>query len=210
MFYRILRAVIRWWAKWYLRLEVVGLEHFPKTGGVLVAGNHVSYLDIPMLGCALARPADFMGKRELFRHPVVGWIYRRLGGFPIRRGGVTKDSLAEAVRRLQAGRVVVIYPEGRISETGDLLPPKLGFGLVVERAGVPVVPVYMTGTDAAMPRGRRWIWPRPVKVFIGPPLVFERRGGPPAEDDARQWYEEVGSSVMGAIEALRQRSRQQQ
>jgi 1-acyl-sn-glycerol-3-phosphate acyltransferase len=206
MFYRVVRLVIRWWARWYLRLEIVGQEHVPVSGGVLVAGNHVSYLDIPMLACALDRPADFMGKRELFRHPVVGWCYRRLGAIPIRRGGVTKDALAEAARRLQAGRVVVIYPEGKISETGDLLPPKLGIGLVVERAAVPVVPVYMRGTDVAMPRGRRWIWPRPVKVFIGPPLVFRRQAADPAGADLRLWYEEVGAGVMQAIEALRQQS----
>lgn len=211
-FYGFVRAVIGWWARWYLRLEVVGREHVPATGGLLVAGNHVSYLDIPMLGCALGRPADFMGKRELFRHPVIGWIYRRLGGFPIRRGGVTKEALSEAVRRLQAGRVVVIYPEGGINLTGELLPPKPGLGLIVARAGVPVVPAYVTGTDAAMPRGSWWIRPRRVTVRIGPPLWFEPVGsvsqvetGENGEQE-KAFYMEISRKVMDAIERLRQES----
>ena len=217
MLYTILRVIIGWWASWYLRLDVVGREHVPPSGGLLVAGNHVSYLDIPMLACALGRRADFMGKRELFRHPVIGWVYRHLGGFPVRRGGVTKEALQEATRRLREGGVVVIYPEGQISPSGELLPPKPGIGVLVARSGVPVLPAYVAGTDRAMPRGRWWIRPRPVKVLIGRPLVFEPYGGPetpevdeddPAEmrEQQRAWYLEVGQRVMEAIDALRLQS----
>jgi len=210
--YDIVRAVIGWWAGWYLRLKVVGREHVPPTGGLLVAGNHVSYLDIPMLGCALGRQADFMGKRELFRHPVVGWAYRRLGGFPVRRGGVTKEALSEAIRRLRAGRVVVIYPEGGINLTGTLLPPKPGLGLIVARTGVPVLPVYVTGTDEAMPRGSWWIRPRRVTVRLGRPLRFHPparltrdEAGDNGEQDKAQ-YMEISRTVMDAIERLRRKS----
>jgi 1-acyl-sn-glycerol-3-phosphate acyltransferase len=211
-FYTMVRAIIGWWARWYLRLKVVGREHVPPSGGLLVAGNHVSYLDIPMLGCALGRQADFMGKRELFHHPVIGLIYRRLGGFPIRRGGVTKEALSEAVRRLQAGRVVVIYPEGGINLTGELLPPKPGLGLIVARAGVPVLPAYVTGTDAAMPRGSWWIRPRRVTVRLGPPLWFQQMGsvslGEAGENGEQEkaYYMEISRKVMDAIEQLRHES----
>jgi 1-acyl-sn-glycerol-3-phosphate acyltransferase len=219
-FYSVLRAIICWWARWYLRLEVVGREHIPAAGGLLVAGNHVSYLDVPMLACALGRQADFMGKRELFHHPVFGLIYRSLGGFPIRRGGVTKEALSEAIRRLRSGRVVVMYPEGQISLTGGLLPPKPGLGLIVARAGVPVLPAYVTGTDEAMPRGKWWIRPRRVTVRLGPPLRFSRAaianddkndkniddmnnaGG----DQDKAQYREISRTVMDAIERLHQES----
>jgi 1-acyl-sn-glycerol-3-phosphate acyltransferase len=210
--YGIVRAIIGWWAGWYLGLKVIGREHVPKSGGFVVAGNHVSYLDIPMLGCALGRQADFMGKRELFHHPVIGWIYRRLGGFPIRRGGVTKEALNEAVRRLQAGRVVVIYPEGGINRTGELLPPKPGIGLIVARAGVPVLPAYVTGTDEALPRGAKWVRPRQVTVRFGPPLRFAPMASELEDDDsehedqARMYYMEVGRRVMEAIGRLRRQS----
>ena len=211
VFYAVLRAALCWWARWYLRLEVIGRDHLPRTGGVLVAGNHVSYLDIPMLGCALERPADFMGKIELFRNPIAGWVYRRLGGFPIRRGGMTKEALSEATRRLKAGHVVVIYPEGKINASGELLPPKLGIGLVVARAGVPVLPVYVVGTDDAMPRNSWWIRPRPVTVLIGKPLTFAAREMAQAEGaggsaDMRAWHEEISLGVMRAIVALCQQS----
>jgi len=208
-FYGMVRAIIGWWAGWYLRLKVVGREHVPPSGGLLVAGNHVSYLDIPMLGCALGRQADFMGKLELFRHPVIGWIYRRLGGFPIRRGGVTKEALGEAARRLQAGRVVVIYPEGGINLTGELLPPKPGLGLIVARTGAPVLPVYVTGTGEAMPRGSWWIRPRPVTVWLGPTLRFSPVSDVEAGDAGEQekaYYMEISRTVMDAIERLRRES----
>jgi len=216
LFYDILRVIIGWWARWYLRLEVVGREHVPAKGGLLVAGNHISYLDIPMLACALGRPADFMGKRELFRHPVIGWIYRWLGGFPIRRGGVTKEALNEAVLRIQAGRVVVIYPEGQINRTGELLPPKPGVGVIVARTGVNVLPAYVTGTDEAMPKGARWIRPRRVTVRLGPPMRFSPPASmPPAPDHdsgengeyERAYHIEVSHKVMDAIKQLRRQSR---
>ncbi len=210
MFYTIVRGILGWWARWYLRLEVIGREHVPPGGGLLVASNHVSYLDIPMLACALGRPADFMGKLELFRHPVMGPIYRLLGGFPVRRGGVTKEALHEAIRRLRDGRVVVIYPEGQISLSGELLPPKPGIGVLVARSGVPVLPAYVAGTDQAMPRGRRWVWPRPVKVLIGRPLVFEPFDEPDGgaadagmREQQRMRYVEISQRVMQAITALR-------
>ncbi|MEW6324921.1 MAG: lysophospholipid acyltransferase family protein [Nitrospirota bacterium] len=220
MLYAILRAIICWWARWYLRLEVVGREHVPASGGLLVASNHVSYLDIPMLACALGRRADFMGKRELFHHPIVGRVYRHLGGFPIRRGGVTKDALHEAIRRLRGGRAVVIYPEGQISLSGELLPPKPGIGVLVARSGVPVLPAYVAGTDEAMPRGRRWVWPRPVKVVLGRPLTFgpeeEAAAGGAEDADAsasmreqqRIRYAEISQRVMQAITALQAQSQQ--
>ncbi|HUJ79262.1 MAG TPA: lysophospholipid acyltransferase family protein [Nitrospiria bacterium] len=216
LFYGVLRVIIHWWARWYLRLEVVGREHVPAEGGLLVAGNHISYLDIPMMACALGRPADFMGKRELFHHPVIGWIYRWLGGFPIRRGGVTKEALNEAVLRIQAGRVVVIYPEGGINLTGELLPPKPGVGVIVARTGVAVLPAYVTGTDEAMPRGARWIRPRRVTVRLGPPMRFPLpasiSAGPDHDgtengEEERAYHIKVSHKVMDAIKQLRRQSR---
>jgi 1-acyl-sn-glycerol-3-phosphate acyltransferase len=223
MLYAIVRGIIGWWARWYLRLEVIGREHVPPSGGLLVAGNHVSYLDIPMLASALGRRADFMGKQELFSHPVIGWFYRQLGSFPIRRGGVVKEALDEAVHRLRDGRVVVIYPEGQISLSGELLPPKPGIGVLVARSGVPVLPAYVAGTDLAMPKGRWWIWPRPVTVLIGRPVFFGGgdEGSEPEDGDApdtgsgestgmreqqRARYLEIGRRVMEEINALRLQS----
>jgi len=212
MLYTVVRVIINWWARWYLRLTVIGREYVPASGGLLVASNHVSYLDIPMLGCALGRPADFMGKQELFHHPIIGWIYRRMGGFPIRRGGVTKESLQEAVRRLRSGRVVVIYPEGQINLTGVLLPAKPGIGALVARSGVPVLPAYVMGTELAMPKGQWWIRPRRVTVLLGRPLTFdgerEAGGGESEENGAlrerqRARHQEIGRRVMEEINALR-------
>src|SRR5437763_12993346 len=104
--------MLLYWATWVVvrlaamllfRLRVSGQHHVPKTGGVLVAANHASYLDIPILGCGLPRQASFMGRLDLFAGPI-GWLMRYLGWIPIRRYRVDRGGFDEAVRRIQAGQ----------------------------------------------------------------------------------------------------------
>src|SRR2546422_10235503 len=103
--------VVRLLARVLFRLKIAGQEHLPKTGGVIVASNHASYLDIPILGCGMSRQAWFLGRVDLFHGPM-GMVMRWLGWIPIRRERVDRKGFDEAIRRLRAGQAVVIYPEG--------------------------------------------------------------------------------------------------
>lgn len=200
--------MVSWVARRYCSLDVVGREHVPATGGVIVAANHVSYLDIPILGCALSRRADFLAKAELFDHPLVGWLFRRLGGVPIRRGGIDRTALADVLQRLARGRVVVIYPEGSRSPDERLRPAKPGIGLLAARAGVPVVPAYLTGTGGAWPPGARWVRHHPVTVLFGEPLSWDPiRPGHEEGDVAKQRYQRMTNDIMNRIAALQRDAR---
>src|SRR5690606_28111202 len=102
------------------RLRVEGREHVPRQGGAILAPNHISNVDPPAVGAAAPRPVYFMAKEELYQMPLLGRILPRLHAFPVRRGTVDRAALRRAEELLRAGELVVIFPEGRESETGQL------------------------------------------------------------------------------------------
>jgi 1-acyl-sn-glycerol-3-phosphate acyltransferase len=201
--YEVAHPLVWWVARWCCSLEVVGRDRVPAHGGVIVAANHVSYLDIPVVGCSLARRADFLAKSELFKQPVVGWLFKRLGGVPIRRGGVDREALSEVERRLASGHLVVMYPEGTRSHDERLREPKPGVGMLAVRTGVPVVPAYVAGTGEAWPPGARWLRCRPITVVFGEPMHW-RRAEFEATDEtvAKRRYQRVSQEVMDRIAEL--------
>ena len=140
------------------RLRVVG--RFPGRGPYVVVANHQSMLDVPLLS-RLPREMKWMAKESLFRVPWVGWMFALAGDIPVRRGD--KESGQRAIRRakkyLESGVSVMVFPEGTRTSTGELGPFRSGaFRLAVE-AGVPVLPVAVSGTAAGMPRGNPWVRP---------------------------------------------------
>lgn len=181
-------------------LKVIGGEYVPPRGGVIVAANHASYLDIPLLGCALKRKADFVGKSELFKNPMIGFFFRRLGGFPIRREGVDRWAIEEAVRRLKAGRLVVFYPEGRRSEDGQLQRPRPGVGMVAALANVPIVPALIEGTEQILPKQSLRLRLFPVVIKFGPPLNPSTLTASKPDKSA---YSQISEAVMAEIEKLK-------
>lgn len=187
-------------ARLLFRLRVVGRERVPLTGSVIIAANHESYLDIPFVGLAVPRRASYMGKRELFDGGLSGWLFSKLGGFPIDRGRAARNGLAEGVRRLQNGEAVVMYPEGARARDGRLARGLPGLGLMVRESGAPVIPTYVHGAGRALPPGR--IIPRlvPVTVIFGEPIDFNNENVISGEGDRLQ---ATSDAVMGKIQALK-------
>jgi len=152
MLYGFFNFVLRIVLAILTRREIVGLEHVPPTGGLIVIGNHTSFLDPVLLGVAMPRYTVFMSKAENFRHPLLAllaWLY---GAFPVRRGMVDRRALKRSLQVLEQGQVLAMFPEGHRSETGQLQRAHLGTALVAVRTGVPIVPLAITG---AVPK----IWP---------------------------------------------------
>src|SRR3954447_23895804 len=156
----------------FFRMSLVGREHLPDEGGVILASNHRSFLDPFVVGAWLGRPVFFVAKKELFDRRFAGWFLNCLGAFPIRRGESDEESMETAKQILARGDALVIFPEGTRHRTGSLGRPKRGVGRLTLETGAPVIPVAVHGTERAR-RGWR-IRPVKVKLRYGRPLTFPR------------------------------------
>jgi 1-acyl-sn-glycerol-3-phosphate acyltransferase len=151
-------------------LKTFDRRNVPRTGGVILAANHQSYLDPVLVAVHLRRPVSFMAKSELFTNRYFGWLIRTLHAYPVRQGEGDVGAVKETIRRLQEGYIVNIYPEGSRTETGQIGPMEKGIALVIRRAGVPVVPVAIEGSYAAWPKDRKIFRGRPIRVIYGKPM----------------------------------------
>lgn len=184
----------------FFRRRLIGVRNVPTEGPVIIAGNHVSYLDPPLVSTGLVRPCAFMAKEELFRNRFFAWYISRLNAFPVRRGTADRASLKRTVELLAEGWAFVIFPEGTRSETGELQEPEMGVGMIAYRTGAPVVPAYVWGTDQVMPRGGGFHFAR-IGVRYGEPMTFRTEEG---ARPGREEYEEAARRIMAAIAALRE------
>lgn len=198
MLYRILKPLALALMRLLFRLEVRGQEHVPPTGPVLLASNHVSVLDPPLVGGASPRVLHFMAKEELFRIPLFGRLITALNARPVRRDGSDGRALKTALRLLGEGRALLVFPEGTRGVEGRLASGKPGAGMLAVMSGAAVVPVHVSGSGRALPPGR--MIPRPAKVRIrfGPPLHFKAG----REEERKQRYREATTEIMRAIAQL--------
>ncbi len=167
MIYTIVRALFKILFAVGLRLRVEGTENIPKEGPLVIACNHLSLLDPPVLGTAASRKVHFMAKEELFV-PVLGTIYKILGAFPVRRGGADRAAIKHGIEILESGQVLAIFPEGTRSKTGKLGKAQPGALMMASKAKATIVPACIIGTDYKR-HGR--IWPK-VTVRFGKPIPF--------------------------------------
>ena len=145
--YWINRSIVRFLVARFLRLTVEGREHIPRNGGLLIVSNHLSIADPPLLATISPRPVTFMGKRELFRNPILGRIFTSWGVFPVRRGEVDIGAVRMALGLLKSGAAIVLFPEGTRHREGlgEALP---GVGYFAARSGCSVLPVGIVGTES--------------------------------------------------------------
>ncbi len=152
-----------------LRLEVVGLEHIPPSGPVILAINHISFLDPVLVVSVLRRKVLPMAKAEVFRDVVLGPLVSAFDAFPVRRGEIDRRAVQTALEVLRLGGVLLIAPEGTRSPTGALIQGKEGAVYLAWRTGAPIVPVGVDGTDRFKVNIRR-LRRTPVRVVFGRPF----------------------------------------
>ena len=199
--YGFLWVLTRVVARIFFRYRVQG--EIPPTGGLLIAANHASYFDIPLLGCGMHRRAWYLGRNDLFPIPGLNGILQALGWIPVRLGRLDREAFGKAINLIRAGNVVVIFPEGGRSHDGRLRPPKAGIGVIVSQTGCPVVPAYLKGTFDVLPMGARWPRLSQVTVRFGDPIQFETRKQK-ERAETKQFYQQVSRTVIEHIAALGQ------
>jgi len=125
----------------YFRWRVFNPERVPQTGAVILAANHASFLDPPLVGAALRRPINYLARESLFRFPGIGWLLRSWNSVPVNREGGGAAGLKAILDRLLAGGGIILFPEGTRTRDGKLQPARSGIGLTVIKSTALVVPV---------------------------------------------------------------------
>ncbi|MFH1259915.1 MAG: lysophospholipid acyltransferase family protein [Elusimicrobiota bacterium] len=188
--YRFGRFLFAVFFRLFWRTQVVGHKNIPPEGGVIIAANHISFLDPPLLGTAIKRETNFLAKEELFDLPVLGFLMRRVNAHPLKRDKQDVRALKTAMRILAAGKLLVLFPEGTRSKTGELQQAKSGIGMLSAKLQVPIIPAFIWKTS------RFWRFHR-MAVIFGQPIY------PPAQIKSKEDYKTISEEVMKQIAQLK-------
>jgi len=155
--------------------------------------NHINWKDPPWIEFALGRAIRYMGKRELFETPIIGFLLRAIGAFPVRRGEADRGALQMALAVVAAGQPLGFFPEGHRSESGELIRGRPGVAYVAQHSGAPIIPLAVSGT-----RGARLgaFWRRDILMRVGEPFRARDLGVPPEDAQA------VTDAIMRRVAAL--------
>lgn len=183
------------------RLKIRGAENVPDRGGVILASNHASYLDPPVVGVGYrGRPVHFMARDTLWKPGFGKWWMDHVGCIPVSRGTGDLKALKLTVKALKEGKVVSMFPEGTRTEDGELQEAKGGIGFIIEKSGCVVVPAYIDGSYKAHRKGARWIRPCKITVTYGKPITQEDFQ---ALGSGREAYDKHAALIMERIAKLK-------
>jgi 1-acyl-sn-glycerol-3-phosphate acyltransferase len=183
----------------FFRLRVVHRERMINEGPVILASNHESYLDPPLVGSVADRAIFFLARKTLLAGPFFGWLLPKLNVIPIDQEGSDRSALKALIRILRAGGGTLVFPEGERTLDGRLRPVLPGLGFVIAKTLAPVVPMRIFGAREALPRGSGRVRFCPITVVVGKPIYFTAADlQPPGKD----LYLRLSRRVMDAIAAL--------
>ena len=169
--YTTCRTLIVWIGAVVFRVRVEGRENVPRSGGCVIAPVHRSNLDTPILGYITRRRMRYMGKDTLWKHKAMAWFVSALGGFPVVRGTADREALRSCQAVLERGEPLVMFPEGT-RQSGPVVKEIFdGPAFVASRAGVPIVPVGIGGSERVMPKGSKLIRPKKIVIIVGKPIL---------------------------------------
>ena len=184
--------------------EIHGRENIPMSGPLIVAPNHKSLLDPPLVGSSLPRLATTMGKIELFQKKhfglrILGRVIQHMGTFPVRRGTADRRAIKRALQVLAHDGALVIFPEGTRTRNGELGPPEMGIALIAHKARAPIVPAYIKGTEGCYSYQQPKTRLVKAEIFYGQPLYFREEY---ARKSDRATLETIAQRIMEEIAVL--------
>ena len=202
--------MIRWWwrlsqglarvgANCFWKFRVFGLENIPRTGGVLLASNHQSFLDPVLVAMVLSREMHFMARRTLFRNPVFRAIIAGYNAFAIERDSADVKGVNSAIARLEAGNILLVFPEGTRTGDGSIGRMKPGIGVLAERAAVPIVPVLIQGAYEVWPKGQLIPHFGMISMVFGKPLDPKMIAGDAIRDAVAGLKGEIPGCRIGSL-----------
>jgi 1-acyl-sn-glycerol-3-phosphate acyltransferase len=180
--------------------RVEGARNVPQSGAALLIANHQSFLDPPLIGCAVRRHVTFLARETLFRNPVFAWFIRSVGAVPIDQEGFARQGLKTILEQLQKGNAVLVFPEGERTPHGRMQPLKPGITLLLKRVQTAIVPIGIAGAFDAYPRGQPAPIPSPlflpatrrtVAVSIGEPIDSRRYEKMGREETLEKLFQEI-------------------
>jgi 1-acyl-sn-glycerol-3-phosphate acyltransferase len=193
----------------YFHWRVFNSERVPKTGSVILAANHASFLDPPLVGCGLHRQINFLARASLFRYPGVGWLLRKWNSVPVERDGSGAAGLKAILERLLAGGAIILFPEGTRTKDGKLQPARSGIGLTVIKSDAVLIPARTFGTFECYNRKIKFHLPKQLAVKYGEPMRFEKlrtEAKNCSKPRLKEIYQEVADEIMAAIAKLEPRA----
>jgi 1-acyl-sn-glycerol-3-phosphate acyltransferase len=203
--YRLGWLLFRFAFATYFRWRVFNPERVPQTGPVILASNHASILDPPLVGSGLMRGCNYLARETLFRFPGIGALLRSWQAVPVDREGGGAAGLRAILSRLLAGGVIILFPEGTRTKDGNLQSARSGIGLTVIKSTAPVVPVRVFGTFEAYGRDTKFPKPKPVAVKYGKPMEFRalrEEARACSKQRLKEIYQQIADEIMAAISKL--------
>jgi len=204
-FYGVVRNILVVLCIVVTRVKVIDRHKVPATGAFILAPIHRSNIDSPLASAVTRRRMRFMGKDSLWKIRPIGWVLSALGGFPVSRGTADREALKRCIAVLESGEPLVLFPEGTRQFGPKVHPLFDGAAYVAVKAGVPIIPVGIGGSERVMPKGSKMIHPRKCVMIIGDPIVAERdsEGRVP-----RSAVKDVTERLASSLQELFDRSQQ--
>jgi 1-acyl-sn-glycerol-3-phosphate acyltransferase len=196
----LFRLALRVLGRAYFGLELIGVEQIPASGPLIITPNHQTFADPPLVTIPVFRPVHYMAWSRLFDVPVFGRFIRLLRAFPVQIASADPRAARAAVRLLQAGQAVMIFPEGERSPDGGVQRFKPGAFRLAVSLGTPVLPVTIDGGHAAWPPGR--VFPRPGRIRITYHAPIHPDPGLPPRLAASQLAERARAVISGALRTV--------
>ena len=194
MLYRFLQIVFRLLFYTVFRTRVYGRENIPKEGAVILAANHASNIDPPLMASLIERPVSYMAKIELFENLIFGAAIRRCHAFPVKRGASDRGAIKAAVTVLKEGHMLGLFPEGTRSKTGELQKAEAGIALIASMTGAPIVPVAILNSHRIFANGG--LLPQ-LRIMYGAPISFQ------GDRKSKEALDAFSAEIMAHIERMR-------